>query len=386
MKLLVISHTPHYRAPNGELQGWAPTVRELDHLAPLFSRVVHLAPLYDGDPPASSAPYGTANVELSPLRPTGGDGLAAKWGILRYGPTLWRRIDAAYRAADVVHVRAPANIAATALLYLDTRRDPKPSWVKYAGNWRPEAHTDYPAYRFQRRRLQRPRPRRIVTVNGRWPGDGEHIRPFLNPCLSDDEWSAARRAAAGKFYGDPLRLLFVGRLDEQKGALRAVRITRRLQGLGLAVELTVAGDGPEAPAIEAAAQGGDGIRWVGWQSRAEIDRLYGAAHLLLLPSVSEGWPKVLSEAMAHGALPVAGDVSAIGQILRELQPGPEPVGWVLPARDEDAFVDLIQAVWEKPKRLAAGAQVASQAAGAFTYGVHVERVRSLYRRLGVTLG
>ena len=47
MRLLIVSHTPHYRAA-GQLVGWGPTVRELDHLAELFAEVVHVAPVYDG--------------------------------------------------------------------------------------------------------------------------------------------------------------------------------------------------------------------------------------------------------------------------------------------------------------------------------------------------
>ena len=44
--------------------------------------------------------------------------------------------------------------------------------------------------------------------------------------------------------------------------------------------------------------------------------LYARSHFMLLPSsCSEGWPKVLSEAMAYGVVPVASNVSCIPQIL-----------------------------------------------------------------------
>ena len=386
MKLAVISHTEHYLDAAGQVHGWAATVRELSRLAPLFDEVVHLAPLHPGSPPASAAPYTSPRLELRPLRPTGGAGLVAKWGIVRYLPTLWRQIDQVCGEADLIHVRAPANIALTALIYLDVRRISKPCWVKYAGNWRPDPASDYFSYRLQRRRLSVPRPWRAVTVNGRWPGDGAHVHAFLNPCLTDDEWQTAKEAAASKPFTGALQLLFVGRLDEQKGGMRAVRIARRLQERGLDVQLTVAGDGAEADAVRAAAEGGDGIRWVGWRSRSELDELYAAAHFLLLPSRAEGWPKVLSEAMAHGALPVAGDVSAIGQILQDLQAtseGNEAIGWVLPPGDEEEFVQLIQALWrDDPSTRAARARTASEAAGAFTYRKHVERVRTLFADLG----
>ena len=56
MRLLIVSHTPHYRAA-GQLVGWGPTVRELDHLVELFDEVVHIAPVYDGQAPGSALAY-----------------------------------------------------------------------------------------------------------------------------------------------------------------------------------------------------------------------------------------------------------------------------------------------------------------------------------------
>ncbi len=90
MKLLAISHTPHYNL-NGKIAGWGSTVRELDHLAGLFDELVHLAPLYPGEAPESSLAYSAENIRFRPLRPSGGESLAAKLGILRSYPGYARR-------------------------------------------------------------------------------------------------------------------------------------------------------------------------------------------------------------------------------------------------------------------------------------------------------
>ena len=61
MKLLIISHTPHY-LKEGQVVGWGSTVMEIDQLAKLFTEVTHLAPLHDGETPALSEPAGEISI------------------------------------------------------------------------------------------------------------------------------------------------------------------------------------------------------------------------------------------------------------------------------------------------------------------------------------
>ncbi|MCB1245979.1 MAG: glycosyltransferase family 4 protein, partial [Acidimicrobiia bacterium] len=50
-RIVVISHTEHYRATDGSIVAFGPTTREIDHLATLASELVHVAPLHGGPPP-----------------------------------------------------------------------------------------------------------------------------------------------------------------------------------------------------------------------------------------------------------------------------------------------------------------------------------------------
>ncbi len=68
MRLLIVSHTPHYRRA-GHYAGWGPTVRELDYLAELFDEVTHIAPLYNDPPPDSAFAYTATNIRLRPVTP-----------------------------------------------------------------------------------------------------------------------------------------------------------------------------------------------------------------------------------------------------------------------------------------------------------------------------
>ncbi|MEO1368695.1 MAG: glycosyltransferase, partial [Acidobacteriota bacterium] len=118
-----------------------------------------------------------------------------------------------------------------------------------------------------------------------------------------------------------------------------------------------------------------------WIDRADLDALYARAHFMVLPSVaSEGWPKVLSEAMAWGAVPVASAISSIPSILGELG-----VGAAHPARDLDAFRAAIRRLGE-PDRFRVESRRAASAAERFSYRRYLDDVRDLFReRFGIRL-
>ena len=374
MRLLVVSHTAHH-LENGEPRGWGPTVREIDRLASLFDELVHVAPVHSGPAPASALPYEARNVRLVPVRPSGGTTLLAKLGLVGAWAGYLRVILEELRRCDAVHVRCPSNIGLLTILLLALGRRPRSRWVKYAGNWRPEGRESV-SYALQRWLLRRGVARAIVTVNGTWPEQPEHVRAFLNPCLTEQELREGAALGASKNLRAPLRLLFVGRVEEAKGCGRAVEILDGLRRQGVDAVLDVVGDGADRPTMMGGAQKsglGDRIRWLGWLSRGELNRLYGEAHILLLPSLSsEGWPKVLSEGMAYGAVPVASTVSSIPEYLANFR-----AGRALDPADRQSYVDTIAAYVREPERWRAESRRAMEAAARFTYDSYLRAVREV---------
>ena len=322
MKLLIISHTPHYKTSN-EITGWGPTIIEINHLATLFDQVIHIAPLHAGEVPNSSLPYTATNVRFVPVSPSGGDTLFQKLDILYNFPSYLKMMKHEINAADLIHIRCPAAISIAGIIARELWGIDKPCWAKYAGNWHPEGKEAF-SYKLQRWWLRNFHKNSIVTVNGVWPGNPGHIHPFYNPCLTQDEFNKARIIALSKELISPLKILFVGRLEKAKGVHRILDIAKILKEEGLDFHLTLVGDGPERSEIEQIIQKHDLISSVtlaGWQSKEKLGRFYADAHLLLFPSSSEGWPKVLSEGMAYGVVPLASSVSSIPQILAKSQSG-----------------------------------------------------------------
>lgn len=112
---------------------------------------------------------------------------------------------------------------------------------------------------------------------------------------------------------DPTRplVLFVGRLEERKGARDAVRAFVRLKTTQPRARMVIVGDGPARGSCEAAvppALRGD-VRFLGRVSDEDVPRWFRTAEIFLAPSLGgESFGIVLLEAMAAGVAVVASDI------------------------------------------------------------------------------
>jgi glycosyltransferase involved in cell wall biosynthesis len=373
MRLLIISHTPHYLR-EGEIVGWGATIREIDHLATLFESVVHIAPLHGEPAPASAMAYESDRVRLHAVLPTGGERLRDKVGIaLRYPGYAWALLQES-RSTDVIHIRAPANISLLSLVLLAFLRRPELRWAKYAGDWSRSGGEPW-SYRFQRWWLARGLHRGLVTVNGRFTDQPKHIRSFLNPCLTDEELIDGAKAGERKELREPLRLLFVGRIESAKGVDICLEVMQQLKEAGVVAWLDLVGEGGETPQFEQRARDlgvASRLKFHGGQPREALGQFYEAAHFILLPSESEGWPKVLSEAMAYGVVPIATAVGSIEQHLADFS-----TGRAIGSRNSAQFKQVIDDYLRSPAHWREHSRNAAEAARKFSYANYLRAVRAL---------
>jgi len=377
MRLLVISHTPHYQQ-NGIVSAWGATVRELDQLASLFTEVIHLAPLYSEAPPESSLPYTSSNIRFVPVRPAGGNSFREKLSIFVRIPSWLKVMKREISEADAIHIRCPAGVSLIGLLAQWFWGKEKPCWVKYAGNWNPPKGEPL-SYKLQRFWLAKNFQRGVVTVNGQWEGQPAHVVTFKNPSFSRTELTQAASLAEIKQLTIPIRLLFVGRVEVEKGAGRVIEIADGLQKHGVNFHLDMIGDGPARTDCEQSVSIRgltDQVFLVGWKSRVEINDYYRNAHIILLPSTaSEGWPKALSEAMAFGVVPLASTTSSIPFILSAAR-----VGKALPVESIDAYVNAIISYTEDVREWKNESTKGVAAAEGFTYEHYLNEVADLFFR------
>jgi glycosyltransferase involved in cell wall biosynthesis len=154
-------------------------------------------------------------------------------------------------------------------------------------------------------------------------------------------------------------LLFVGRLDRQKGADVALQALARLTGPAAALPLRVVGSGPEEVALRRLAGElgvADRVRWDGQVPQAELADRYRRAAVLVVPGRDEGLGLVAAEGQLCGAPVVAAasggllDVVADGQTGRTFLPGrPDALARTVEAvlADADATARLAAAARER---------------------------------------
>lgn len=125
------------------------------------------------------------------------------------------------------------------------------------------------------------------------------------------------------FYPDPAvprhprRVLYVGRLHPEKNPLALIQACA-----GLDLELIIAGEGHQRAELETASQAA-GVRTTfrGSVPSRELPALINSAALFVAPSLYEGHPKALIEAMACGAAVIGTDVPGIREVVRHNETG-----------------------------------------------------------------
>lgn len=113
----------------------------------------------------------------------------------------------------------------------------------------------------------------------------------------------------------------IGRLDRQKNLEWLLKNSQEILAAAPRHDLVIVGDGRQRRRLEKQAAElplSNRIHFAGW--RDDVPQILAACDLLLLPSLWEGMPNVLLEAMAAARPVIATDVEGVREILGSLAP------------------------------------------------------------------
>ena len=134
----------------------------------------------------------------------------------------------------------------------------------------------------------------------------------------------------------PVKLLFVGRFASNKGIDLLLRVADELNNEGYSdkIELKLAGKGPlwEQMQKEYPLKN---VEFLGFVSDEQLIDLYTQSHIFVLPTLFEGMPTVVHEAMTYSLPVIVSDVGATAEQVDSNN------GYLLPRNNKKALKDAI---------------------------------------------
>jgi starch synthase len=181
----------------------------------------------------------------------------------------------------------------------------------------------------------------------------------------------------GKPDVDRFDVLYVGGMNLNKGIPYLLMAYRSL--MHPRKSLTLAGAPSEALMARMKALGlwSDDIRVLGHVPQGDLKGLMSRSHVMVLPSVQDGFGMVLSQAMACGCVVIGTEHTGAVDIVT---PGED--GYVVPARDADSLAAAMQTLADDPdKRAALGANALRKVAGMGGWSAYGSQACELYAAL-----
>jgi glycosyltransferase involved in cell wall biosynthesis len=210
----------------------------------------------------------------------------------------------------------------------------------------------------------------ITQFEGASPGWQERLRRFFEEsqlviCLSES-WSndierlfpRSRRMVVpngiplppfshsrGSIPKQTIRLAFLGLIGPRKGVFDLLKAVQRLVGQGLAIHLTIGGNGETARLRDEINTAGlqDHVEYAGWVTQPEKELLLSSTDIFVLPSYGEGMPMSILEAMSFGLPVVSTRVGGIPELVRDGQ-----TGFLVDPGDVEALCAKLRLLTEDP--------------------------------------
>jgi glycosyltransferase involved in cell wall biosynthesis len=309
MKFLIITHVGH-RIEQNRYFAYGPYVREMNMWGKHVEELIIVAPKSDVDITAIDSQYEHQNIEFVAIDSV--DVLSIKTALKTAFkiPKISVKIYRAMKEADHIHLRCPGNIGLIGC-FVQMLFPKKNKTAKYAGNW--DRTSKQPStYKLQRWILSNSFLTRNmqVLVYGDWEGSSKNIKSFFT--ASYNEGDKIPLVQKGLKY--KIGFLFVGALTKGKNPLYAIQLVELLQKKEYDVYLDLYGEGTERNRLEDYIKINKLERSIvlkGNQSKEAIIKAYQQSHFVILPSISEGWPKAIAEGMFWGCVPLGTSVSCV---------------------------------------------------------------------------
>jgi glycosyltransferase involved in cell wall biosynthesis len=280
-------------------------------------------------------------------RPTGED-LVRKVSVLMRLPYYLRKISRFVRESDAVYIPLPGDIPFLGMLITLALR--RRMLARYGGSWLPTAETTLMnrVTRTCMRAFAGGRNVMLATGAGETP-PAPRMRWIFVTAISQTEIGSIR-PDLNRSASDPLRVVYAGRLSQEKGVallIEAVRILRERMGeFGPPLHVSIFGDGPQRNHLEELVKkyGCDEMfSFAGQLNRQHLLARLMEADVCVLPSLTESFCKARLDAMLCGVPVITTEVGFGKEIVG--QDGER--GWLVKSGEAEAIAGALQRLSEE---------------------------------------
>lgn len=313
MKFLIITHVVHIQKGK-DYFAYAPYVNEMNVWLKYVDKVTVVAPLKQMECNSIHQKYNHDSIEFIQVPEFSFINSKEAIKAILVMPLIFFKIVKAMFSAQHIHLRCPGNmglLGSVAQVFFPK----KSKTAKYAGNWDSNAKQPL-SYKLQKTILSATfwTKNMQVLVYGEWKNQTKNIKSFFTATyLEEDKITIQPRS-----LNEVIQFIFVGTLAAGKQPLYAIQLVQNLKKNGFKVQLDVYGEGKERNSLQEYINQNNLERSVtlkGNFAKEAMKKVYQNSHFLILPSKSEGWPKVVAEAMFWGCLPIVTPISCVPAML-----------------------------------------------------------------------
>lgn len=199
------------------------------------------------------------------------------------------------------------------------------------------------------------------------------------PNVVDTEDAARYERTNGE--STPLKILYLGRIEADKGMDYALAAMQTLKERGVDFQMVVAGreQGSQAYLRRFAESLGAQFSYQGIVSGERKNELLRECHVFLLPSFYEGLPMSLLETMSYGEVPV---VTAVGSMTEVVVDGRN--GLLVKVKDSASIVDAIEKLYHDRNLLKTlSAQARQTVMEQFRVDGYMEKLNHIYQQIAL---
>jgi glycosyltransferase involved in cell wall biosynthesis len=322
MKLVVFSHKLVWENPDSPSSyatdgGFA---FHMDAISQIFDSTVVAVPALRSGNRQGEVMIGGHHLTIYPLQVIRASGLKRKLMYIPWAIDNIFKFNRLINQADAVHVPIPSDIGTLGMLLAKIKG--KPLFVRHCGNWHVQKTRAERFWKWFMEKYAGGKNVMLTTGLEETPPSeiNKNIKWIFSSSLTAKEIDDLKLSPP-KLDPKKPRIITVCRMDEEKGVRHVINAVNILRTSIPKVHLDVVGDGPDLPKFKALAAElklENNVTFHGKLDHEGVIRALQNAHIFCFPtSASEGFPKVVLEALASGLPVIATPVSAIKALLKQ---------------------------------------------------------------------